>query len=66
MKDRYPFKVTLSDLIEKLTKLKEEHGNIWVESFAEGCYSGMNVTYQPRYEDSVVIYEEVVLIGEKP
>ena len=69
----YPFDMTVLDLIEKLTRLAEKHGNIFVEAYAEGCYCGANVTYCPEVPAKMrgkfeiePRYPEVILIGEVP
>jgi hypothetical protein len=69
----YEFDKTISDLIEELTKIREEHGNIFVEGYAEGCFCGCTVTYCPEKPDTLDFrghsnddgIPEVVLIGER-
>lgn len=68
----YPFDVRVSELIIKLTELKEKHGDVWVECFAEGCYCGMNVTYlkaEPEKKRGNYVtsdgQEAVILLGER-
>lgn len=57
---------TLSELISKLSSIKDEYGDIPVTCYCETMDAGMNVTYSENAFDSDYRKGPMVILGEKP
>lgn len=69
----YPFEKRISTLIKELQDQMKEHGDVWVEATADGCFAGANVIFHPGRPDSKDFrghsnddgFEDYVTIGER-